>query len=162
MLDRIIFLDYDGVVNTPIWMNYKRSDGSEYFTARYAWPHDGFVNNFQAICWLNELYKKYPYDIVVTSSWRMDCRKTTYQECLYNGGLSKDINILGCVDDGYARDLLIEKWLSDNNYTGRYIILDDDNYYCDSNLKDRVVLTDADIGITVKDYHKMERLFNET
>ncbi len=59
----ILFLDYDGVVNTPYWV--KKDDEVKCLVNL---PSDGFVNNYQAICWLNELYRKAPFDIVVTSS----------------------------------------------------------------------------------------------
>ena len=44
MKSRVIFLDYDGVVNTPMW----NSKGTN---CRYGWPSDGKVNNFQAVHW---------------------------------------------------------------------------------------------------------------
>ena len=46
-LNKVIFLDYDGVVNTPMW----NEDGS----IDYNYPSNRKVHNFQAIMWLNNL-----------------------------------------------------------------------------------------------------------
>ena len=85
--ENIVFLDYDGVVNTIIW----DADGKH---ADYNHPKDNKVNDFQAVQWLSEFCQKYDYSIVVTSSW---ARKPNYKECLINGGLREGIEILGCV-----------------------------------------------------------------
>jgi hypothetical protein len=116
----VVFLDYDGVVNTVYWREY---DGE--FKAKYAHSVDGFVNNFQAICWLNELYRKCPYDIVVTSTWRMN---DNYKECLYNGGLDREIQVLGRTPVIYnSRCKEISQWMKENDFTGKFAILDDDS-----------------------------------
>ena len=57
----VVFLDYDGVVNTPMW----DADGKH---CRFNYSRDNKVNNFQAVSWLNRLYEDYKYDIVVTST----------------------------------------------------------------------------------------------
>lgn len=46
-MSKVIFLDYDGVVNTPMW----DTDGKH---CSYAHPGDNKVNNFQAVQWLSE------------------------------------------------------------------------------------------------------------
>ena len=51
-MKNIIFLDYDGVINTKV----------EDF--------DGYFDNPEAIRYLNKLCKEFHFDIVVTSSWR--------------------------------------------------------------------------------------------
>ena len=165
MKDKIIFLDFDGVVNTPIWREYIE-DGEKVFKCKYAWPHDGFVNNFQAISWLNDLYTKYPYDIVITSSWREDCRDYTPAECLYNGGLNKEIEIIDAVAPGHERAYLIEDWLDRKDYKGEYVIIDDEDsyYYCSvcdriEEMRERFIHTDECIGITVYDIQKAEIIF---
>lgn len=47
---KVVFLDYDGVVNTPLWDDQGNIDFNH--------PLDGKVNNYQAIMWLNELLWK--------------------------------------------------------------------------------------------------------
>lgn len=144
----IIFLDYDGVVNNIIWMYYPRD---KKFKARYGFPSDGFVNNYQAICWLNELYKNFKYDIVVSSTWRFH---NNYKYCLYNGGLNKNICILGCtprIDSGCRGDE-IKKWIKDNNFKGKFIILDDDNDM--GEYMENLVQCDTLLGFTIKEYEE--------
>ena len=85
----IIFLDYDGVVNTLLFEPGKDKP-------RYCFPRDGRVNNYQAIRWLNKLCKETDAKIVVTSTWRSE---SNYKECLYNGGLDKGVEVIGKTPD---------------------------------------------------------------
>lgn len=148
----IVFLDFDGVVNTPIWSNYKTNKGNNVFCCRYAWPEDGYVNNYQAICWLNHLYTAVEFDIVVVSSWREDLGLEGCISCLRKGGLNEEIDIIGILDPGSKRQTLIKKWIEKNDFIGTYIVFDDEPYYyTPSFLKERVVLTNASIGINEKE-----------
>ena len=56
----IIFLDFDGVINTP-YLLYNSGEPELFM------PSDGKVSNYQAIKLLNWLYSKVPYNIVITS-----------------------------------------------------------------------------------------------
>ena len=117
---KVIFLDYDGVVNTPIW--------DEQGKCKYNFPCDGKVNNFQAIMWLNYLCKKTGAKIVVSSTWRYCCKKTSYQDCLYNAGLNKEIEIVGCTKwfEAETRTEEIKKYLQEHHDIQEYVILDDE------------------------------------
>ena len=117
---KVIFLDYDGVVNTPIW-NEKGKCG-------YNFPNDGKVNNYQAIMWVNELCKKTSAKIVVSSTWRYCCEDVSYQDCLYNAGLNKDIEMIGCTDwlGNTTRTEEIETYLESHKEIEKYVILDDE------------------------------------
>lgn len=49
----VVFLDYDGVVNTPMW----NADGTR---CSFGLPQDSKVNNFQYVQWVSErLHKKF-------------------------------------------------------------------------------------------------------
>ena len=156
--NRIIFLDYDGVANNYLWGTYLDGHKEPYFHCAYAFPEDNFVNNYQALCWLNSLYYDYPYDIVVTSTWR---DYDNYKECLYNGGLDKDIKILGKVDRGLHREALIIEWLKDNDYSGTYTVVDDDaSFYLGNDIpRNNIVIVDGDMGITEWSIQKIIRSF---
>ena len=158
MKDKIVFLDFDGVVNSPLWAYYPRTNS---FRNAYAFPEDGFVNNFQAICWLNELYHKCPFDIVITSSWRECQDKYTCEECLRNGGLFNEIQIIGEIGYGYKREVLIKKWIEEKNYQGAYVIFDDEDYYSHDEIRDHLVITNPEFGITHKDYEKAFLILGE-
>ena len=64
----IIFLDFDGVVNTIYYRYYPRQKREMF---HYANASDGFVNNRQAIEWLNNLYFhcKYPFCQFMLECW---------------------------------------------------------------------------------------------
>lgn len=117
---KVIFLDYDGVVNTPIWENGK---------CGFNFPHHGKVNNYQAICWLNELCKKVGAKIVVSSTWRYVCHEISYADCLYNAGLNKDIEIIGhtpYLQSYENRTEEIKAYLKEHAEIEEYVILDDE------------------------------------
>ena len=121
MNSRVVFLDYDGVVNVPMWNDKGTS-------SRYNFPSDGKVNNFQAVQWLSEACQKFHYDIVVTSTWRSHAN---YKECLINGGLRDGIQILGkTVSLSYehpypekTRGWEIKKYLEEHPEIKYYVIL---------------------------------------
>ena len=137
----MIFLDYDGVVNTPMW-NEKGT------SCRYNFPSDGKVNNFQAVQWLSEACKKFHYDIVVTSTWRTHAN---YQECLINGGLREGIEILGkterlSVETGWARGHEIQKYLEDHPEIKYFMIVDDEYVPINETQKMHFIQTKDDFG----------------
>ena len=107
----ILFLDYDGVVNTPQWRPHPADPSRMLCT--YNFPSDNKVNDFQCVQWISEFCQKYNYHIVVTSSWRWEYN---YKECLINGGLRQGIEILGKTPDysrycGATRGDEIQAWL---------------------------------------------------
>lgn len=158
MLDNqkpIIFLDFDGVVNTFYWE--KQPDGSLKHTM--CWPSDGYVNNIQAIGWLNELFYKIPYDIVVSSTWRMHLTEIELQEILWRSGLKKDIKVVGKTPVLYQqRGFEIEKWLKDNNFKQKFIILDDDSDM--GELLGVLVRCDCYNGFGLHEFNKAFRLLD--
>ena len=119
MNSRVLFLDYDGVVNISMWneRGTKRSFG---------YPEDGKVNHFQAVQWVSEFCERCHYDIVVTSTWR---KYGNYKECLISGGLRKGIEILGKTEDlsavGGKRGDEIKLYLDTHPEIKYYIIADD-------------------------------------
>ena len=122
----IVFLDFDGVVETIYWE--KDKDGSwSYNIHKYGRDE---LNNKQAIGWLNELYSKVPYDIVVSSTWRIGMTPRLYQQ----------------------RGLEIQKWIDDNNFKGKFVIIDDDSDMC--HLLPLLVRCDCQLGFTIYDYQK--------
>lgn len=140
---KIIFLDYDGVVNTPIW--------NEQGKCRFNFPSDGKVNNFQAIMWLNELCKKTNAKIIVSSTWRYCCKDTTYQDCLFNAGLNKNIEILGCTEwfGISSRTDEIKSYLDKHKEITDYVILDDENV-----LDDKFVKCNPHYGFGLEEFQK--------
>lgn len=116
----VVFLDYDGVVNTPMWL----PDGSH---CRYNFPEDNAVNNFQCVQWVSEFCEKYNYKIVVTSTWRMD---ENYIDCLKNGGLRDNVEVLGAtpISASHNRGEEITMYLEQHPDIDKYLIFDDEDY----------------------------------
>lgn len=152
--NRVLFLDYDGVINTPMW-NEKGT------ICRYNMPKDGKVNNFQAVQWISEFCQKFHFQIVVTSTWRTS---PNWRECLINGGLREGINILGRTEDLWtpgsspSRGDEIAKWLSDHPEIKHYIIVDDENSMLQSQ-QEFFIQTDGDIGFCERDFKKAKDIF---
>lgn len=152
--NRVLFLDYDGVINTPIW-NEKGT------ICRYNMPEDGKVNNFQAVQWISEFCQKFHFQIVVTSTWRTS---PNWRECLINGGLREGINILGRTEDLWTpgcsvrRGDEIAKWLSEHPEIEHYIIVDDENSMLKSQ-QEFFIQTNGDIGFCERDFKKAKDIF---
>ncbi len=150
MQSRILFLDYDGVVNTPMW-NKKGTKVS------YGFPEDGKVNNFQAVQWVSELCRKCKFDIVVTSSWR---EEKSYRKCLINGGLRRGVTIADAlpVDEGKNRGELIRDYLLLHPEIKYYLILDDEDDLLPEQLP-HLVKTNASYGFLEPEYDRAIALY---
>ena len=158
-MKNVIFLDYDGVVNTLIW--YIDNKGEIKLNCNH--PDNDRVNNWQAMQWLNKFCKTFDYSIVVSSVWR---GRPDYKECLYKGGLDESIKILGKTPFKYNmpegstlhRGDEISQYLVDNLDITGYIILDDDSdMTCHMN---RLVLCKTYVGFTLNEYYKAEDIHN--
>lgn len=144
----VVFLDYDGVVNTPMW------DG-EGRRCRYYFPEDNKVNNFQCVQWVSEFCEKLGYDIVVTSTWRFE---KNYIDCLKNGGLRKCVKVLGktpTILDG-SRGEEIKAYLKEHPEVDQFLIFDDDNDM--GELEEHLVLCDSNCGFGIREFYEAEAL----
>ena len=142
----IVFLDYDGVVNTPIW-------DPETGNCRYGQPWDNKVNNYQACQWLSEFCEKYNYDIVVTSTWRIG---DNYIDCLYNGGLRKTVKVLGRTVRLNNRAEEIMDYLKNHKDINKFIIVDDE--VIGKPFVGHTVLTRGDVGFNEEEFLACRRL----
>ena len=116
----VLFLDYDGVVNIPIWAK----DKNGVWDCDFGTPRDGKVNSEQAVRWVSHFCERFNYSIVVTSTWRM---YDNFAECLYNGGLDESVKILGSTSVLHEnRGREITKWLNEHPEVKNYLIFDDD------------------------------------
>ena len=124
MSKKVLFLDYDDVVNKAMWK--KRDDGV--WVCAYNFPRDGKVNDEQAVQWVSEFCEKYGYSIVVSSTWR---RYDNYKECLLNAGLREGIAIDGAtpvLND--IRGVEITQYLKEHREIEEYMIFDDMDKQC--------------------------------
>mgnify|MGYP007080848394 FL=1 len=151
----IIFLDFDGVVETIYWE--KDEDGSWSFNVHKV--NHTELNNKQAIGWLNELYNKIPYDIVVSSSWRIGMTLEQLQDLITKSGFNSKIKVIGVTSILYqARGLEIQQWIDNNKFKNKFIIIDDDYDMC--HLLPMLVRCDCQLGFTIYDYQKAIKLLS--
>lgn len=157
----IIFLDLDGVVETIYWERDEQGVWS--FNIHKVGRKDGRkeLNNKQAIGWLNELYSKVPYDIVISSTWRIDMSAEELQDLLIRSGFNPKIKVVGTTPILHLpRGIEIKRWIEENDFKGKYIIIDDDSDMCD--LLPVLVRTDCQLGFTIYDYQKALELLQNT
>ena len=149
----IVFLDFDGVVETIYWE--RAEDGTWSMNIHKSNPQG--LNNKQAIGWLNELYRRVPYDIVVTSTWRYYYTRDALQDLLVKSGFNPAIKVVGTTPILHQqRGLEIQAWLDDTKFSGDFIIVDDDCDMC--HLLDHLVRCDCQLGFTIYDYDKALRM----
>lgn len=143
----VIFLDYDGVVNIPL---VKKTENG--YRICYNWPYDNCVNHKEAIKFIELFCKKYDYQIVCSSSWR---HENNYAECLYNGGLSRDIKVIGrtSIAGNKSRAKRIYEWIYKFN-PDKYIVIDDYFVPEDEEMKAYFVQTDESVGFMIDAFEK--------
>lgn len=164
----IIFLDIDGVVNT-LQINtqpYPSDRGNisrEGFYFDMCDITDDRVSNIQAIMWLNKLCKDTGAKIVISSTWRLFQRgEYSVEKCLRNSGLLEEIEIIGATPyfPGEHRGMEIQKWIDDNNFTGEFVILDDDKDM--DHLMDHLAWCNCHVGFGYPEYANSLKILNFT
>lgn len=152
----VVFLDFDGVVNTIYWE--KDANGICCVNAMKRGHEE--LNNQQAIGWLNELYSIVQYDIVVSSTWRMGMSVEDLQNLLIKSGFRPEIRVIDKTPVLHEeRGVEIQQWIDENNFTGDFIIIDDDSDM--GELLPKLVKCDTYIGFTIYDYQKSLKLLQK-
>lgn len=151
---KLIFLDFDGVINIPIW-------DAEGKSCRFYYPSDGKVNDFQAICWLNELCKRTEAKIVLTTSWRRLRKFDVLKEILYNSGLNKDIEIIGetPINNKTRSEQILEFLDTCDENVENFVILDDDPV--EENLESHFVKCNYAYGFKQPEMFKALNILND-
>lgn len=123
----------------------------------YGFPKQGKVNNFQAVQWVSEACQQFGYDIVVTSTWRLD---SNYKECLINGGLRPGIEVLGRTPrfSGQPRGAEIKAYLEEHPEILYYIIVDDEADILPEQ-RGHFIQTNGDTGFNLGEFKKFEEIY---
>lgn len=139
IFDNILFLDYDGVINTE----------NDNFNGQF--------DNPEAIYYIGKFCMEYNFQIVVTSSWK---HNPNYKDFLYNSGLDKKITIIGCTESTFkGREYEIKKYLKKHPQIKKYIIIDD--AYISGELGLHQIQTSYRIGYTKNKYLETVNRFNK-
>lgn len=160
MINKILFLDFDGVVNNVgtrsgmgLHIPFKCYDGSIRLTD-WGFENIGVFN--QLLLWCLENNVK----IVISSSWRICIGYAKefnefFDTVFHEYSWVKRVNSLDSLiidTTGKARtnrELEIKKWLETNKYNGKFVILDDDVGYDNKYFKDeQIVNTNNKVGLT--------------
>ena len=153
-MKRVVFLDYDGVVNRKMWTAL---DGK--WVCRYGYPEDGRVNDAQAVQWVSELCERFGYDVVVTSTWR---KYPEWEECLRAGGLREGIRILGATAlPAKDRGAEISEYLSEHPEIETYLVLDDNESLLEGVHSHRLVLCKKERGFGEEEYNRAATLSSD-
>lgn len=163
-MNKIIFLDIDGVLNIFAGPN-----------ATFRNAPEGEHIEKHLVERLNFILKEIPdIKIVISSSWRDDMEDLKIQ--LERAGfeywdrvISKTIQPIPIAYGGYAfeyRGHQIQQWLEENEFYGKYLVIDDYTIeicgeYCSSIPKENVIETNPETGITNFDCNFILEHFKE-
>lgn len=160
-MERYIFLDIDGVLNTE--RNYKAlvQDGQR-------WRDDyGPYFDPESVANLHSIIKATQADIIITSTWKyngLDAIHTLWTLREMRGillGITPEAEHA----DYCTRGMEIKKWLASNapedpaDY--RYIIIDDSPYFLPEQM-DLLIRTNSKVGITADDAARAIALLMQT
>ncbi len=158
MKKNLIFLDFDGVINSVESMIRKKDarEGMPVFSRedRSDWPDTVLVNR------LKELIEKTNSSIVISSTWRYR-GKDYCAKVLGSFGIPENL-VIGVTprNTGTCRGKQIQQWLNENyllfHEFDNFIIIDDDSDM--AHLKHRLVQTSNRVGLQDSDIEKAIQL----
>lgn len=152
MNNSIIFLDFDGVLNTEQYQARLAVEGKP---NKDAW---GPLFDPRAVANLRSIVASTGADIVISSSWRYLHRLGSLRMMWEVRGLPGEIlDILPCGASYISRGEDIECWLKENGQHN-YVIIDDlDDFY--PTQRNRYVETNPIVGITEADAARAIEIF---
>jgi hypothetical protein len=159
-MDKILFLDFDGVISIP--------QGDKYGLCA------------KKLGLMGEIIDETDCRLVISSSWRLHDVESTIKYLsepdknnLFFNGLTFPFcdRIIGVTERLYTRDETgifqhqcrgeeIKKWMEDNNFTGNYVIVDDENDMLPEQM-DYFVQTDGEKGLMPFDVDLIIAMLNE-
>lgn len=150
---RVVFLDFDGVVNTLRW---RKVNGE--WDSYFGYPEDGGLNDESAVQWVSEFCEKYEYDVVVSSTWRKDGLENC-EKYLREAGLRDSIRVIGVTpvlskERGYE----IKSWLDEHPDVTGFLIFDDDSDMVYDSYMDRLVRCRTMAGFTCDEFQDAVRI----
>jgi hypothetical protein len=140
---KIVFLDFDGVVNA-----FDEPESLRYLSQT-------------CVANLNTLLERSGASIVISSTWRIGHRIVDMIQILVNAGFRFPERVIGITPrgcQGQVRGDEIGLWLKDHPEVKEFVILDDDSDM--GPFMDRLVRSDSDIGLTDLDVEKALKILN--
>ncbi len=156
--EKIIFLDIDGVLNSRTFYAARQGMPKSMLTCT-----DDRIQPFQfreidtvPLALLKYLVDQTGANIVISSTWRMGQDPLWFRLLFYRKGIEfKNDTIIGKtpVIPGKVRGDEIKSWIDENEFTGKYIIIDDDSDMLPEQ-KPFFVQTTHKLGFTWDEYEK--------
>lgn len=140
----IIFLDMDGVLASAR-MAMASSDKGLWSSV-----------DIHAARFLSKVAREWPAKIVISSTWRINVEHHNWQYIFQGTDLFNQFH--NCwktpITSKGFRGNEIDLWIKNNNFTGNYLILDDNQDFHDHHEK-HLILTDVYDGMLFKHYKKI-------
>lgn len=152
-MEKYIFLDFDGVLNTEQYQAELAIEGKPCKDIY------GPIFDPRTIKQLDEIIKMTGAKIVITSSWRFIHSLNILHQMWEDRGLPGDVySILTTESSSKSRGEEIIDWLQKND--NRFVIIDDEN---DFNLiqQESLIITNNVRGLTRKDAQKAIEILNK-
>lgn len=154
-IDKIIFLDIDGVFNSVKWFESK-----DYGIAKKELPYPLWSLDPEPIELFVKLLKEIKAKIVVSSVWRATRNMKYFRDLFKQRGfpfprgtfIGKTPNLMNDI-----RGKEIEKWINENHFNGNYVIIDDDD---DMLPGQKLVQIDEQVGFSERNYQKVVEYLN--
>ena len=157
-MNKIIFLDFDGVLNTEHYQNYLMYQGKP-------WRDEyGALFDPKCVRWLKRIIDETEADIVIESSWKylgLVAMQELWEERDLPGKVigitdstASDKWLLNAnLDDidpamGHCKGMEIASWLADNTKNDVNYVIIDDEYVCLESQLPHFILTNPHDGIT--------------
>lgn len=119
-IERILFLDIDGVLNSAPFVHSQR-------TREDTRPFPLNTLDPKHVVHLNAAFDLRPYEIVVSSSWRVGRRIIELREILIGVGVKAPVIDKTDVIPGAQRGAEIQHWIEYAGHEGPFVILDDNS-----------------------------------
>ena len=141
----IVFLDFDGVLNSDAWIYSHSERGFDHIDPSRVELVNGLLHQTKA-------------HVVVSSAWRILHSLPALRRGLASKGFRG--SILGTTDRrGPIRGAEIQRWLTENQHDGPFVILDDNSDM--GHLLPFLVKTDLATGITAADVERAAAMLLE-
>ena len=155
-MDRVIFLDIDGVLNSKFWDNSHSHEISE-----------GKLVDLDKVKLFADLVKRTDSKVILHSGWRMwfdeDMKPLRHEaEFLVTALKNEGVHILGVTPDLTTEEMRRTKkfslvkaqeiltWLKDNSSFTKWIVIDDLDLHNDE-IRSHQIQTDAEFGLLEED-----------
>lgn len=173
--DKIVFLDIDGVVNSRKWYYARSCMPKEMFipTDDRVTERDMRELDLTVLGLLCKLVLDTGSKIVITSTWRLGKDPLYFRLMFHRRGITEfpRDTFIGCTPSlpssrdtqghNVTRGTEIQKWIEDNNFTGKYVIFDDDSDFLLTQ-KPNFIQTSHEDGLNWDHYYRALCILGQT